>query len=60
VSEAALLDVLFGAAHPVGSLPFDLPRSDAAVAASRSDVAFDTADPVFRFGHGLRYPEPQR
>jgi beta-glucosidase len=60
VSEAALLDVLFGAAHPVGSLPFDLPRSDAAVAASRSDVAFDTADPVFCFGHGLRYPEPQR
>ena len=42
---------------PGGSLPFDLPRSDAAVAASRSDVAFDTADPVFRFGHGLRYPE---
>ena len=60
VSEAALLDVLFGAAQPGGSLPFDLPRSDAAVAASRSDVAFDTADPVFRFGHGLRYPEPQR
>ncbi len=60
VSEAALLDVLFGASDPVGSLPFDLPRSDAAVAASRSDVAFDTADPVFRFGHGLRYPVPHR
>ena len=26
-----------------------------AVIASRSDVAFDTADPTFRFGHGLRY-----
>jgi beta-glucosidase len=26
-----------------------------AVIASRSDVPFDTADPVFRFGHGLRY-----
>jgi len=26
-----------------------------AVAASRSDVPFDTADPIFRFGHGLRY-----
>ncbi|HEY5150338.1 MAG TPA: glycoside hydrolase family 3 N-terminal domain-containing protein [Mycobacterium sp.] len=56
VSETALLDVLFGASDPAGSLPFDLPRSDAAVAASRSDVAFDTADPVFRFGYGLRYP----
>ena len=59
VSEAALLDVLFGASHPAGSLPFDLPRSDAAVATSRSDVAFDTSDPVFRFGHGLRYPVEQ-
>lgn len=57
VSEAALLDVVFGQAAPSGSLPFDLPRSDAAVAASRSDVAFDTADPLYRFGHGLRYPE---
>ena len=55
VSERALLEVLFGAAEPRGTLPFDLPRSDAAVAASRTDVAFDTADPLFRFGHGLRY-----
>ena len=36
-----------------GRLPFDLPRSMAAVEASRSDVPFDTADPLFRFGHGL-------
>ncbi len=55
VSEPALLDVLFGQAAPLGSLPFDLPRSDAAVAASRTDVAFDTADPLFGFGHGMRY-----
>jgi beta-glucosidase len=25
------------------------------VIASRSGVPFDTADPNFRFGHGLRY-----
>ncbi|WP_328351828.1 glycoside hydrolase family 3 C-terminal domain-containing protein [Mycobacterium sp. NBC_00419] len=56
VSEQALLDVLFGESEPAGSLPFDLPRSDSAVQASRTDVPFDTADPVFRFGHGLRYP----
>ncbi len=55
VEPAALLDVLFGHAAPEGKLPFDLPRSMAAVVASRSDVAFDTEDPVFRFGHGLRY-----
>jgi len=52
-SAAALLDVVTGAAEPKGRLPFDLPRSMAAVEASRPDVPFDTADPLFRFGHGL-------
>ena len=51
---AALLDVLTGAAEPQGRLPFDLPRSMAAVAASRPDVPFDTVDPLFRFGHGVK------
>jgi len=55
VTPTALLDVLFGDYSPRGRLPFDLPRSDRSVSASRSDVAFDTADPVFRFGHGLTY-----
>jgi beta-glucosidase len=54
--DRALLDVLFGRAEPQGRLPFDLPRSLAAVAASRPDVPFDTAEPLFRFGHGLRFP----
>jgi hypothetical protein len=54
-SDEAFLDVVFGIAQPAGSLPFDLPRSMAAVEASRSDVPYDTADPLFRFGHGLRY-----
>jgi hypothetical protein len=39
----------------MGKLPFDLPRSNAAVAESRADVPFDTKEPVYRFGHGLRY-----
>ena len=55
VTDQALVEVLFGTAGPRGALPFDLPRSDAAVAASRTDVPFDTVDPLFRFGHGLRY-----
>ncbi len=55
IEEAALLEVLFGEASPEGRLPFDLPRSMAAVVASDSDAPFDTADPLFRFGHGLRY-----
>lgn len=54
-NPTALLDVILGKASPEGRLPFDLPRSDAAVQASREDVPFDTKDPVFRFGHGLRY-----
>jgi len=49
----ALLDVLTGAAPATGRLPFDVPSSMAAVEASRPDVPFDTADPLFRFGHGL-------
>lgn len=52
-SGTALLDVLSGTVPARGRLPFDLPRSMAAVEASRPDVPFDTADPLFRFGHGL-------
>ncbi|MET9319527.1 glycoside hydrolase family 3 N-terminal domain-containing protein [Streptomyces sp. NPDC003038] len=52
-SDAALLDVAFGRAKPEGRLPFELPRSMAAVEASRPDVPNDTEDPVFPYGHGL-------
>ena len=52
--DRPFLDVLFGDAAFEGSLPFDLPRSQTAVEGSRSDVPHDTADPLFRFGHGLR------
>jgi beta-glucosidase len=52
-TDAALVDVLLGDAPARGRLAFDLPRSMQTAAASRSDVSFDTADPVFRFGDGL-------
>ncbi|GAA4981772.1 glycoside hydrolase family 3 N-terminal domain-containing protein [Yinghuangia aomiensis] len=54
-SDEAFARVLFGESRPEGRLPFDLPSSMAAVVASRSDVPFDTADPLFRFGDGLAY-----
>ncbi|KAH8883539.1 glycosyl hydrolase family 3 N terminal domain-containing protein [Thozetella sp. PMI_491] len=54
-SSEAFLDVVLGKAAPEGRLPFDLPSSMSAVEASRSDVPYDTAEPAFRFGHGLRY-----
>ena len=57
IEEDALLEVLFGAAGPEGRLPFDLPRSMAAVVASHSDAPFDTENPLFRFGHGMRYAD---
>lgn len=53
--DRPFVEVLFGQAEPEGSLPVDLPRSMAAVEASRNDVPFDTVDLLFRFGHGLRY-----
>jgi beta-glucosidase len=55
VRAEAYLDVVSGRHAPQGRLPVDLPRSMAAVVASRSDVPFDTADPLFRFGDGLSY-----
>ncbi|KAI0847383.1 glycoside hydrolase family 3 protein [Daldinia vernicosa] len=56
-SSEAFLDIIFGVAEPEGKLPYDLPRSNAAVEAAMEDVPFDTKDPVFRFGHGLSYAD---
>lgn len=56
VEDGILLDAVTGRAATTGRLPFDLPRSMAAVKASREDVPFDTPDPLWRFGHGLRWP----
>lgn len=59
-NDAAFLDVLFGRSTPQGRLPFDLPSSMEAIEASRSDVPFDTASPLFRFGHRLVLPSTPR
>ncbi|WP_234314015.1 glycoside hydrolase family 3 N-terminal domain-containing protein [Streptomyces sp. NBRC 109706] len=52
-SDAAILDIVFGRARPEGRLPFELPRSMTAVAASRPDVPNDTENPLFPHGAGL-------
>jgi beta-glucosidase len=56
-SVDALLDVVFAVdgCGPQGKLPYDLPRSMGAVEEQVADVPFDTVDPLFKFGHGLRY-----
>lgn len=55
VREDILAAVLFGDIEVRGRLPFDLPRDMKAVEEKRIDVAFDSKDPVFRCGFGLRY-----
>ncbi|KAI0012532.1 glycoside hydrolase family 3 protein [Xylariaceae sp. FL0662B] len=56
-SSEAFLDIVLGIASPEGKLPYDLPRSNKAVEEGMEDVPFDTRDPVFKFGHGLRYAD---
>ncbi|MDR7159053.1 glycoside hydrolase family 3 N-terminal domain-containing protein [Arthrobacter sp. BE255] len=52
-SDTAVLQALTGAVPPEGRLPFQLPRSEAAVVASRPDVPGDTQDALYECGFGL-------
>jgi beta-glucosidase len=54
-SDAAVLDVVFGKARPRGKLPFELPSSMAAVQTQKTDVPYDSENPLYPFGFGLRY-----
>ena len=60
LGDAALLDVITGAARPQGRLPFELPSSMAEVEAQRSDIPHDTAHPLYPIGFGLRYSRATR
>lgn len=53
-SDAVLLDGFLGRHGFSGILPFDIPVSMDAVEASREDVPFDTVDPLFTAGYGVR------
>jgi len=55
VSDAALLDVIFGEFAPTGKLPFELPSSMDAVEVQLEDVPYDSEDPLFEYGFGLTY-----
>ncbi|HEX2911279.1 MAG TPA: glycoside hydrolase family 3 N-terminal domain-containing protein [Chloroflexia bacterium] len=54
-SDRALLDVIFGRFAPAGKLPFELPSSMEAVLRQKSDLPYDSENPLFPFGHGLSY-----
>lgn len=54
--DAAMLDIVFGVAKPEGKLPFELPSSMTAVRNQKEDLPYDSKDPLYKFGYGLRYP----
>jgi len=54
-SDAALLDVIFGKAQPEGKLPFELPSSMEAVRNQKEDLPYDSKNPLYKFGFGLKY-----
>ncbi len=54
-SDSAVLDIIFGRFSPRATLPFELPSSMEAVRAQLPDAPYDSQDPLFPFGFGLRY-----
>jgi beta-glucosidase len=54
-SDPAVLDVVFGKANPEGKLPFELPSSMEAVRNQKTDVPYDSENPLYHFGFGLSY-----
>lgn len=54
-SDAALMAVVSGATAPRGRLPYNLPRSMAAVAAQDPAEPDDDRNPLFRRGFGLSF-----
>lgn len=54
-SDDAVLDIIFGDYSPTAKLPFELPSSMQAVENQKEDVPYDSENPVFEFGHGLRF-----
>ena len=54
-SDKSVCEVLFGNSTPKGKLPFELPSSMEAVRNQMTDVPYDSEDPLYEFGFGLRY-----
>lgn len=54
-SDAAVMDVIFGKYKPGGKLPFELPSSMEAVRNQKEDLPYDSKNPLYKFGFGLKY-----
>ena len=55
-NDTAVLDVIFGKASPEGRLPMEMPSSMEAVQKQKTDVPYDSENPLYPFGFGLSYP----
>lgn len=56
-SDKSVCEVLFGNTAPKGKLPFELPSSMQAVENQKTDIPYDSENPLFKFGYGLEYPK---
>ena len=54
-SDKSVCEVLFGNTSPQGKLPFELPSSMEAARNQKTDVPYDSENPLFDFGFGLTY-----
>lgn len=54
-SGHSMCEVLFGNRQPEGKLPFELPSSMDAVRNQKTDVPYDSENPLYAFGFGLKY-----
>jgi beta-glucosidase len=55
ISDKAIMELITGNGAPEGKLPFELPSSEEAVKKQLSDVPYDSENPLYPFGYGLRY-----
>ena len=53
--ETVILEAVFGEFSPDGKLPFELPRSMDAVRKQKCDTPFDSENPLYEYGFGLKY-----
>ena len=54
-SDEVLAEMVFGEKEPEGQMPFELPSSWEAVQKQLEDVPYDSENPLYPFGYGLRY-----
>ncbi len=55
VTDEALFSIIFNQTKPVGTLPFELPSTQAAVENQLEDVPYDSSAPLFEYGFGLTW-----